>query len=183
MVFALNILRYIVPCRFDPGLRHQSRFIADRDRGLQIVELPGKRSRIVFMCRFRKAVPAIFLCLGLLLAGCASVLVAGASGGVAYTVTNVAYKTLTYPIADVQAAVHAALEKMDIKEIDTTTREDEVDIKAETRELEIGIELEKITPRATKMSVNAAKNFLFKDKATAREIIAETENALTAKGD
>jgi hypothetical protein len=37
----------------------------------------------------------------LLLSGCTSVLVTGASGGVAYTITNVAYKTIVSPIDQV----------------------------------------------------------------------------------
>ncbi len=49
---------------------------------------------------------------------------------------------------------------------------------AETSDLDIYIDLEKITPKTTKMSVDAKKNIVMKDKATAVAIIEETEALL-----
>ena len=51
-------------------------------------------------------------------------------------------------------------------------------IVAETSELDIYINLEKITPKTTKMSVDAEKNIVVKDKATAVAIIEETDTML-----
>ena len=117
------------------------------------------------------------ICL-LLLSGCANILLAGASGGVAYTITNIAYKTLIYPIDRVEFATHLALIKMGIKYVESEETEDGVKILAETYELTIHILLEKITSRTTKISVDAAKSIIAKDKATATAIIEETEAML-----
>ena len=67
---------------------------------------------------------------------------------------------------------------MGIKQIERTETGNEVKISAETSELRIHIDLEKITPKTTKISVDASKNFVVKDKATAAAIIEETEAML-----
>jgi hypothetical protein len=127
------------------------------------------RSRLTPFCAF---------CYCLILSGCASVLVAGASSGVAYTFTNVAYKTILAPIDQVEFANRLALIKMGIKYVESTETENGVRILAETPELEIHIELESITPKTTKISVDAGKNIVVKDKSTAAAIIEETEAML-----
>ncbi|MDA8105481.1 MAG: DUF3568 family protein [Nitrospiraceae bacterium] len=114
----------------------------------------------------------------LLLSGCTSVLVSGAGAGVAYTVTNVAYKTIVSPIDQVEFANRLALMKMRIKYVERIEAGDGVMIIAETSDLDIYIDLEKITPKTTKMSVDAKKNIVMKDKATAVAIIEETEALL-----
>ncbi len=114
----------------------------------------------------------------LLLSGCASVLVTGASGGVAYTITNVAYKTVVSPIDQVEYANRLALMKMRIRYIERRETGNGVQIVAETNELNIYIDLERITPRTTKIGVNAEKNIILKDKATAVTIIEQTEAML-----
>lgn len=114
----------------------------------------------------------------LLLSGCTSVLVSGAGAGVAYTVTNVAYKTIVSPIDQVEFANRLALMKMRIKYVERIEAGDGVMIIAETSDLDIYIDLEKITPKTTKMSVDAKKNIVMKDKATAVAIIEETEAML-----
>jgi hypothetical protein len=114
----------------------------------------------------------------LLLSGCTSVLVAGVSGGIAYTITNVAYKTIACPIDQVEFANRLALMKMRMKYVERMETENKVNIVAETSELNIYINLEKITPKTTKISVNAEKNIVMKDMATAVAIIEETEAML-----
>ena len=116
----------------------------------------------------------------LLLSGCASVLIAGASGGVAYSVTNIAYKTISCPIDQVDLANRLALMKMGIKYVEVIKTENRARLFAKTSELKIYIDLDKITPKSTKISVDAKKNFLVKDKSTAEAIIDETE-AMLAK--
>lgn len=124
-----------------------------------------------------------------LLAGCeflplaVPLVVSGAGGGVAYTVTNVAYKTFSYPMKKVEGAAHTALKKMEIKEVKREASDDEnVRIVAATKNLSIYIDLEMITPATTKISVNAKRNTVLKDKATATEIIEQTERALAGNG-
>ena len=114
----------------------------------------------------------------LLLSGCATVLLTGASGGVAYTITNVASKTLISPIDQVEYANRLALLKMKIRYIGRRETGSGVQIVAETNELNIYIDLEKITAKTTKIGVNAEKNIILKDRATAVAIIEQTEAML-----
>jgi hypothetical protein len=104
--------------------------------------------------------------------------VSGSAAGVNYSFTNNAYKTMSYPIADVQAALDKALGKMDIKESEVKQVEDGVSISAVTDKLEISIDLERVTPTVTKIEVSAKKAFFIKDKSTAAEIIVQTEKNL-----
>jgi hypothetical protein len=107
--------------------------------------------------------------------------VSGGAAGVNYSVTNNAYKTISYPFADVEAALNKALKKMDIKETKRQKEEGKVSVAAVTRDLDIHIDLEKVTPTVTKIEVNAKKGGFIKDKATATEIIVQTEKNLEVK--
>jgi len=102
----------------------------------------------------------------------------GAGSGIAYTVTNVVYKTFSYPLEDVVEAHEKALEKMGIDEVGRKQGEEKLRITASTRRLKIEIDLESITPRTTKIKVNAKRSAFLKDKATATEIIEQTGNFL-----
>jgi hypothetical protein len=64
---------------------------------------------------------------------------------------------------------------MRIKYVESEETENGVKILAETSELTIHITLEKITSKTTKISVDAVKSIVVKDKATAAAIIEETE--------
>jgi hypothetical protein len=131
-------------------------------------------------------IPAL-ISLVLLLSGCAATglaVPAALSGGVAgvnYSITNVAYKDISHPLADVEVALRKALKKMDIKETDRKTEGSEVNITAVTHELDIDIDLKKITPTVTSIHVDAKKDVVLKDKATATEIIVQTEKNLEGK--
>jgi hypothetical protein len=72
---------------------------------------------MALMRQNKKTLHFAYVCL-LLLSGCASVLIAGASGGVAYSVTNIAYKTIPCPIDQVDIANRLALIKMGIKYVE-----------------------------------------------------------------
>lgn len=128
------------------------------------------------------------LCLVLSLSGCAlmglAVVPAALSGGAAgvdYTFTNNAYKTISYPVADVEAALNKALKKMDIKKTKRKAKEGKVSVTVVTDNLDIYIDLKNVTPTVTNMEVNAKKGVFFKDKATAAEIIVQTEKNLEVK--
>ena len=128
------------------------------------------------------------LCIILALSGCALIglaavpaAVSSGAAGVTYTVTNNAYKTISSPLADVEAALNKALQKMDIKKTKRKAEEGKVSVTAVTGNLDIIIDLEKVTPTVTKIEVNAKKEALLKDKATATEIIVQTEKNLEVK--
>ncbi len=123
----------------------------------------------------------LFAGMVLLHSGCAAVLLTGASGGVAYTLTNVAYKTVSFPFERVDNAVHGALRKMGIGRIEKKTTDSGVQIAAETSDLKIYIDVEMITSKSTRICVDARKNVILKDKATATEIIEQTIKILETK--
>jgi hypothetical protein len=141
---------------------------------------------------FRIAKISAALMLAAALSGCGAlpvaipfalpVLVSGAGGGIAYTVTNVAYKTFSDPLASVEDAAHTAIDRMQLKEIGTEETEDGIRIVAFTRKLDILIELEEITPATTKVKVNAKRGPVLKDKATATEIIRQMGEILNGNG-
>ena len=127
-------------------------------------------------------------CLILALSGCvllgAAVVPAAVSSGAAginYTFTNNAYKTISSPVTDVEAALHKALQKMDIKETKRGAENGKISITAVTGNLNVYIHLEKVTPTVTNIEVNARKEAFLKDKATAAEIIVQTEKNLEVK--
>jgi dihydrodipicolinate reductase len=117
----------------------------------------------------------------LLSSGCAAVVVSGASGGIAYTITNIAYKTVTFPLNKTEAATYAALKKMGIKAYAKEYIDNGVKIISKTEDLDIDISLERVTTKSTKISVDARKNVVIKDKATATEIISQIEKILDGK--
>ena len=128
------------------------------------------------------------LCLILALSGCAlclggavSASVSGGAAGVDYTFTNSAYKTISAPVVDVEAALHRALKKMSIKQTKREAKEDKVSITGVTGNLDIHIDLDKVTATVTKIEVKAKKGVFVKDKSTATEIIVQTEENLEVK--
>jgi hypothetical protein len=130
---------------------------------------------------FRRAMLFMLMTAVIYSAGCTSVLVTGAGGGVAYTVTNVAYKAVNYPMDQVQSAIHAALNKMAIRDLQTLKTERGVRIISETMDLKIYIDLDWITQKTTRISVDAKRNVIIKDLATATAIIERTESILEGK--
>ena len=88
---------------------------------------------------------------------------------------------MSYPFNDVEVALNQALKKMDIKETTFKYNKDNISISAVTETLHIYIDLVKITPTVTKIEVSAKKGLFLKDKATATEIIVQTEKKLVVK--
>jgi hypothetical protein len=143
--------------------------------------MEDKVARLAGLARFIQ-----MAALALFLSGCAAApvallpaavpaLIAGAGGGISYTFTNIAYRTITRPPEEIERATLRAMEKMSIKVESLRHRDYDIEIKASTRQLKIKINLERMTPTLTSMKVNAKKGFIFKDKNTAFEIISQTE--------
>lgn len=97
--------------------------------------------------------------------------VTGAGIGVSYTLTNVAYRSFSSTLDQVHEATIAAMKEMDIKIIDDIKVVNGRSITGTTMELDIVIDLEKVTSKTTQIKVDARKRVILKDKATAAEII------------
>ena len=113
-----------------------------------------------------------------LLSGCTAVALSGAGVGVSYTLSNVAYRSFSSPLDRVHYATITALKKMDIKIVDDSKSEDGRTINAATKELDIVINLEKVTLKTTQIKVDARRRVVLKDKATAAEIINQVGKIL-----
>ena len=116
------------------------------------------------------------------LAGCQplALSVLGAAGGEAlrYSYTGATYRTFTASAADVKHASLEALERMGIafESFDRFDSGELIYARAENRAIEI--EIEPISPRATRMRIAAKSGSFVFDNATASEIVAQTERSL-----
>src|SRR5688572_1802932 len=116
------------------------------------------------------------------LAGCEplalSIVGAGAGAALRYTIDGVAYRTFTASAAEVKQASLAALERMGIafQSFDRFEHGELIYARAENRLIEI--EIEPISPRATRMRIAAKNGGWLYDTATANEIVAQTERGL-----
>ncbi len=126
------------------------------------------------------------LFLSLFLSGCAAIgltllgVGAGVTTGtaVSYTLDGTAYRTFTVPLPQLQTATLTALDRMGIKvEAKRKTKKGE-SIKASGADRQIEVELEHISPKSTRMRTVAKQGVFFRDRATAIEIILQTENVL-----
>ncbi|WP_126454334.1 hypothetical protein [Sulfuriflexus mobilis] len=102
----------------------------------------------------------------------------GASTGVNYGLNSVAYKTFTAPISTVNKAAVTALKTMGIKikSIEKTS-EGQVII-AQSSDREIELTLEAVSKKTTRLRSIARQGTFLMDRATATEIIFQTEKAL-----
>jgi hypothetical protein len=121
--------------------------------------------------------------------GCAAIALAllGAGVGVAteqavsYTMNGVASRTLTVPLPRVRRATLTALRRMGIRVEGRERMEYGEFIKATGRNRRIEVKLEPITPKSTRMRAVAKHGFFLRDRATATEIILQTESIIKGK--
>jgi Protein of unknown function (DUF3568) len=120
------------------------------------------------------------------LGGCAGVglalfgVGAGISGGtgVNYTLDSIAYKTFATPEPDLRAATLATLKRMAITVTENEATESGRQITATAGDRTVDIELDRITAKTSRMRVNVKKGWILRDRATAGEIIVQTEKTL-----
>lgn len=125
--------------------------------------------------------------LGLAIQGCAAVgltlfsIGAGTAtgAGVGYTMDSIAYKTFTVPLPGLTSAVMMTLKRMDIPVSESKEVETGRVITARAGDRDVEIELDRLTSRTTRLRVVAKKNFFVRDRATATEIILQTDQTLT----
>ena len=138
------------------------------------------------MAKIKFRLPSILVLAALLLSGCASVgmtlfgVGAGVTTGtsVAYTIDGVAYRTFTVPLPQVEQATRTALDRMGIRVDSTSKIEQGKAIHAKSNDREIEIELEMVSSKTTRIRTVAKQGIFFKDRATAGEIIFQTEKVL-----
>ncbi len=136
------------------------------------------------------ALPFLALLFSLVfLNGCAAIALAllGAGVGVAteqavsYTMRGVASRTLTAPLPRVRRATLRALRRMGIRVERRGKTEFGEFIKATGTNRRIEVNLEPITPKSTLMRTVAKHGFFLRDRATAMEIILQTERIIKGK--
>jgi len=138
------------------------------------------------MAKQKFHLPLVFLGLALVINGCAAAgmtlfgVGAGVTAGtsVSYTLDGIAYRTFTVPLPQVESATRTALDRMGIKVDSTAKTEQGKAIKATTNDREIEIELEMVSAKTTRIRTVAKQGIFFKDRATAGEIIFQTEKVL-----
>jgi hypothetical protein len=119
--------------------------------------------------------------LGLLLlffTGCVEWLGAAGTGAFVaaeYALTGAVRKTMCYGFECTKNALLVALCRMGIAAKRVQEIQGGEEVMASALELDIRIELKAVTPKATRVTVSAQKHALARDKATAQEIIAQTE--------
>jgi hypothetical protein len=118
--------------------------------------------------------------------GCAGVGMALLSAGVgtatghsvSYTLESIGYKTFTTPVESLEAAILKALKRMDIEVKGREQTDGGLKITAKAGDRDIDIELDRLTSQTARMRVDASVNWIFRDRATAAEIITQTARVL-----
>lgn len=113
---------------------------------------------------------------GLTLLGVGAGLAAGT--GTAYTLDGIAYRTFSAPIEDVHRATLIAFRRMDVTLEDDAETSEGRTLLGQAGDRQVHLELERLTTRATRMRVTARHGIVFRDRATAGEIVAQTEHAI-----
>lgn len=117
----------------------------------------------------------------LLLPGCMTVaplVVSGVGSGATYSLFSTAYKTETFSLNTVYRACMQALRAMEIRAHTISRKGPEITVAALAGNHKVFLELETITPATTRVIIKVSKAFLFRDKATAEEIIHQMSLAL-----
>ena len=131
--------------------------------------------------------PLVPIAFAMLLQGCAAagLAVIGAGAGVSmgtgveHELNGISYKTFAIPIAGVHHATRATLARLAMPITADAPTNEGWNVSASAAGRTIDIELERLTPRTTRMRVVANKGGLFgKDSATSTEIILQTAQAL-----
>jgi hypothetical protein len=135
-----------------------------------------KRS-IIRIVSLTAVLPALCICV----ASCQVALplaLTGTSMGVAYYYMNTAEKTCVYDFDTMTKASVSTLKRMGFTVGEQSTDNDgDHKIEANAENLDVTIKLKHITDKCTKIKVTASEDVVIRDKATAFEIIYQTEQA------
>jgi len=105
---------------------------------------------------------------------------AGISGGtgVNYTLDSVAYKTFAASEPELRSATLRTLKRMAMDVTAKQTTETGSEITASAGDRTVEIELDRITAKTSRMRVVVKKGWVFRDRATAGELIVQTARTL-----
>ena len=105
----------------------------------------------------------------------------GSGTGVSYTLDSVAYKTFTASEGDLRAATIQTFKRMAIDVSETKKTETGTEISAIAGDRTVEVEIDRITPKTSRLRVVVKQGWLFRDRSTAGEIIAQTADTLDNK--
>ena len=132
------------------------------------------------MGRLVQIVLAVIACVTLHACATLAVTAAGIGGSTAvnHKLQGITYRTFSAPLPRVKSASLAALKRMGMPRSGGQKTETGETIFAKATGRDIEIELESLSPNATRMRVAARDGGLLYDSATATEIILQTEKVL-----
>ena len=134
-----------------------------------------------------RTIGAVLLVLGALGSqGCAGIglalfgVGAGISGGtgVSYTLDSIAYKTFAASETELRAATLQTFKRMAIEVTETQKTETGTDITATAGDRTVEVEIDRITPKTSRMRVVVKQGWFLRDRATAGEIVVQTADTL-----
>lgn len=115
--------------------------------------------------------------------GCVTIFAAGAITGATqylkYTMDSIAHRTFFKDIAQLTQVSVGVLKKMKIHVLAVNNDEEGAKIHAFANDLTIKIMLQPISENTTKISIDASKYSVIKDRATADEIISQIGSTLS----
>jgi len=99
--------------------------------------------------------------------------------GTEYTANGLAIRTFAIPAVDVRAATLTTFSRTQVALVeDEVSKKGTITIAGETPYRKIRVRLNPLTPTLTQMELRVKRNILASDKATASELLAETERTL-----
>lgn len=127
-----------------------------------------------------------FLMAAVVTSGCAAIglsllsVGAGVGGGtgVAYTLDSIAYKTFTTSDDSLRGATLKTLKRMDIGVREDKRSDSGREIVATAGDRTVEIEIDRLTTKTSRLRVNVKRGWFLRDRATATEIIVQTERTL-----
>ncbi len=102
----------------------------------------------------------------------------GGGTGVSYTLDSIAYRTFTTPDGALRAAALKTLKRMDMETKETKPTDAGQEIVAAAGDRTVEIEIDRLTSKTSRMRVNVKRGWFLRDRATATEIIVQTERTL-----
>lgn len=108
----------------------------------------------------------------------ATALGVGTGTATSYTLNGYAYRTFAEPLPVVERATKAALHNMGIQIEGRDTTEQGAVLRASANERSVKVRLERVTSRTTRVRTVVRINTILMDRATATEIIIQTEDVL-----